>query len=169
MKNLYACYLQLNFLRVCSPFLPWHFCTTYLLYCPHPFFACFVQQKLWSFSSIGCHLLPVLHWLSCFYYVEYAQEKTWDLLNMNCCNKRSSEHLKQLIKSTWVWGGTVSGQDFFFFLGVTKHCAFNLDDCKHCSSDGLVSESIWFIICTGFLFYTDCWRLRLQDYIDAVC
>lgn len=84
---------------------PPHFRTTYLLFCPHPFPACFVQQNLWSFSSIGCHLLSVLHWLSCFYYAEYSQEEMQDLLNMNCHNKQNAEHLKQLIKSVSVWGG----------------------------------------------------------------
>lgn len=103
---------------------PLHFYTTNLLYCPRPFSTCFVQQKLWSFSSMKCHLLPVLHWLSCLCCVEYVQEEIWDLLNMNCCNKQSAEHLKQLTKSA-----SVSGEIFrvrFFSLDVVKHCMFNL-------------------------------------------
>lgn len=112
-----------------------HFCTTYLLYCLYPFSAGFVQQKLWSFSSLGCHLLPVLHWLSCFCYVEYAQEEMRGLLNMNCCNKQSAEHLKQLVKSASVWEGMECQVRISFFLGVTKHCTFNLDGGKQGSSD----------------------------------
>lgn len=117
------------------PFLASHFSTTYLLYCLYPFSAGFVQQKLWSFSSLGCHLLPALHWLSCFYYVEYAQEEMRGLLNMNCCNKQSTEHLKQLVKSASVWEGMECQVRISFSLGVTKHCTFNLDGGKQGSSD----------------------------------
>lgn len=122
MKYLYSCCLQFHFLRVCSPFLSPYCCTTYLLYCPQPFSVCFAQQKLSSFSSIDCHLLPVLHWLLYFYCSEFAQGEMQDLLNMNCCNKQSAKHLKQLIRSTLVWGGSAR-LGFFFFPKVSQSIA----------------------------------------------
>lgn len=65
-----------------------------------------------------------------------------------------AECLKQLIKSTLVYECRV--RLWFFLLSNTKHCSFNLVDCRHCSLWGLVSEGICCILCRGFLFCADC-------------